>query len=197
MVRYNQYAPPAGFKRVNRAGGGRSYEEIMRMADEAKANKVIDKLIKSNRINNYIPASWNFESKQVQDKLSIFSSSYTVEKPLLKEALMSSAGLLEALQYNIKKCCYIIRQSGSFKTVAFFYGDENAAFTKVMERKALFFSNVPHIINGRICGKVSLSEILSVALDYDRDYGLHLKKLFNEGKIEGEYHLGKTTQFRT
>jgi len=67
VIRYNSTSPPAGFRRSNQRGTGKSYEDIMRMAAEAKANKVIQK---SYKIDNYIPTNWSF-SKRFATKMYI------------------------------------------------------------------------------------------------------------------------------
>jgi len=195
MVRYNSSAPPAGFRRVKGPGSGKSYEDIMRMLDESKINKVLSKIKKSERIDRYIPNNWEVEKKVIYDRAILLERKYSNLNGanVVRQALSKDNGLLEAMQ-TIKVCQYITKKdkSNTHIYVLFFYGEEKEAFIKVMEKKALFYPNIPHVVNGRIIGRTKKSDILDVCLNYDREYGLYLKKLFEEGKIDGEHHLSKS-----
>jgi hypothetical protein len=181
MVTYDDKNPPATFRRA-KSYSSKSYDEI-------KIEKVSKQLIHSKKINNYIPLEWDFYKKQIQDKITTTNTKFTIPGMIIKSALSDNTDLLSLLHSRIDKCCYIIRENASTKTVIFFYGTEEKAFVKVMEKKASFYSNIPHIINGRICGDVKLSEIVRTTINYDREYGIYLKKLYDAGNINKQNFL--------
>jgi len=141
-----------------------------------------NKLKYSAKIDEYIPKNWNFQTDPLHDfaiSLNYPINQYKEKSKILEMAINKNCpGLIETAEKN-KNMQWIARDCQDYGSRIFiFYGDENSAFKKVMEKKAYKIKGIPKIVNGKIQGEISLAIIMKVFYSYDKNYALYLKELF-------------------
>ena len=168
---------PKPITRSNVASFKDTAEERIRRYKIQEAKKHIDKIIYSPKLDSYLEPEWDYTNKPLHDLVLKTYSDSTTEGVMTK-AIADNWESMDAIIHGIKIAYYINRIYSNDKVMLIFYGkDENEIFTKAMIKRASYVPWVPHVTSGKIVNKVDDALILKVIFQYDREYGLYLKKL--------------------
>lgn len=126
-----------------------------------------------NKIDNYLNdittldkiGDYKYYSKFDTDAIS-----------LIKNLFRTNIDLLKTIK---EKCYYIVKRTKYQTTLILFIGIEEECFNKAVIQKALYYHNIPHVVNNKIYGDVNKKIIMDVMINYDRTYGKILLDIFN------------------
>ncbi len=147
-----------------------------------KIKQLINKnIFFSKKIDNYIPANFDFIKYRMYDKfaeLNYSASMYENHANIINMIVDKYPDTFN----ETNKYWWIIKPNkpkGSIVLI-FIARTEEEAFNNVMIRKAKFENWVPKIENNKIIGNVNLAIIAKVALKYDQQYGMLLKSIYDK-----------------
>ena len=143
----------------------KTFEEIF--------DKVKHLFVYHNKIDNYLNdittldkiGDYKYYSKFDTDAIS-----------LIKNLFRTNIDLLKTIK---EKCYYIVKRTIYQTTLILFIGIEEECFNKAVIQKALYYHNIPHVVNNKIYGDVNKKIIMDVMINYDRTYGKILLDIFN------------------
>lgn len=143
----------------------KTFEEIF--------DKVKHLFVYHNKIDNYLNdittldkiGDYKYYSKFDTDAIS-----------LIKNLFRTNIDLLKTIK---EKCYYIVKRTKYQTTLILFIGIEEECFNKAVIQKALYYHNIPHVVNNKIYGDVNKKIIMDVMINYDRTYGKILLDIFN------------------
>ena len=155
--------------------------QVIKQKQLKEFNKIFEELfdkakhlfVYHSKIDNYLSdiatidkiGDYKYYSKFDTDAISLIKNFFRTQIELLK---------------TIKqKCYYIVKRTKYQTTLILFIGTEEECFNKAVIQKALYYHNIPHVVNNKIYGEVNKKIIMDVMINYDRMYGKILLDIYN------------------
>ena len=162
-------------------------QSLLETYKQKKAQKIIkEKLKYSRKIESHIPTTYNIIQNKIADKsiqMNYGLNAYKDINQAIDFALQRHVLEFIDLSNNPIDMQYIYRQIDKRIHIFFFFGNEEYAFNKVLEKMASKVKWLPQIIEGKICGEINDAIIMQVFFDYDQSYAKYLKNLYDAGKF--------------
>jgi hypothetical protein len=144
--------------------------------------EIFDKLkhlfIYHNKIDNYLNdittidkiGDYRYYSKYDTDAISLIKNFFRGQID----------NLLKSIHKDKQKCYYVVKRTKYQTALILFIGSEEECFNKAVTQKALYYHNIPHVVNNKIYGEVNKKIIMDIMINYDRIYGKILLDIFNK-----------------